>query len=241
VALPLSGVFHADSWPRVKYADLDSNRYEHQQYPAFWCNTDRVLDFRSNGHIHSHACSNVAIRRGHLTPFFFKPKLEVKVLDRAVLPTDLAARAVESLSVLSFKAPEAMIQSISIIVRRSSARVGASLRFPPLNFPTHLNWNAPYKMDVESLRGESLVRQSPRYLELEKDDETVVWIWAASRGQDQPARVTFNVDPPVTFTLEEMPKEIDIDIQFIPIEKESRRFRLFAGSWDNLHLVEKPR
>jgi hypothetical protein len=165
------------------------------------------------------------------------PELEVRIIEKTVLSTDLAARAVTSTSPITFKAPEAVMQSIGITARRSSARVGNIVRLVPSTYPFHLNWLPPQKMDIETLRGEVLYRQSPRYLELEKDDEQPVWIWVATRGQDHPARILLNVDPPVSWALDMKEGKIDIDIQFIPVEKDPRRFRLEAKSWDGLSLV----
>lgn len=76
---PISGLgaaFDADFWSRVKYAEVDYPEHE-QQYFAFRRVPDRVLDIRSHGHIHRRNHSKLALRRGLLTPFFIKPKIQI--------------------------------------------------------------------------------------------------------------------------------------------------------------------
>lgn len=71
---PLSGVFHADFWPHVKYTDTEYRNYE-QQYSSgfFW-------HFHVNGvrgFIRNFSDSDVDIW-GENYPFFFKPNIVIK-------------------------------------------------------------------------------------------------------------------------------------------------------------------
>lgn len=182
---------------------------------------------------------------GLLFRFFMRPKLEVRIIERTELSTDLAARAVYSLGFpprhiepIAAKNPRAMMQSIGIAARKSSVKIGARVWLRPSTYPMHLNWESPQEMSVKAWEGQAVMR--PQYLELEADDEYPVWIWAASVVEGQSPWIFINVKPVLRYELDKITnKELHLDIQFLPIEKKPRKFRLIVDSWDSLQLVER--
>jgi len=119
-----------------------------------------------------------------------------------------------------------------------SVDLGAKVWFENTE-PTHLSWSVPQRsLDVTT--GHVTIVQSPRYLRLVKDDELPLWIWCAFRTRPGTEGLLLNMDPPRFFKLQDVkePKHIDIDIQFVPVDKKPRKYQLNVKSWDELGLTE---
>jgi hypothetical protein len=110
--------------------------------------------------------------------------------------------------------------------------------------PYRMRWKMPetvpetYKrMDTEFTRGR--YTQSPRHIHVIKDEEIFLFVWFAyRRGQDE--KLTLNTDPLLTQKLAEVKKPfIDVEIQFVPVDKKPRKYQLCVNSWDELGLIER--
>jgi hypothetical protein len=240
---------------RVKYLRLEPNRYEYEQYLALRCISNRVLDFRSHSYLHGYHDSKPPVRRGLLTQsiqfFMSSPKLEVKIAKATTLSPDVIKSGFNPRS--DGKLPEVKLQSLILTARRSSierlgnkvllrSQVVKGVHYPyEQEYPMHLKW-ASYDRTVDSLTGRMIIREPPPHIVLEKDEPHVVWIWNAKRFEGEYDDATFevNIDPTLSIKLKEAKVDaIEFDIQFLPVEKNMRKFRLNVKSWDELSLTER--
>jgi hypothetical protein len=135
-------------------------------------------------------------------------------------------------------AEEVLLQMLMLKVRNRSVKLGTKVRLDGTE-PCELNWNMP-KRTLYTKTGEVTIEPSARYVEILEDDEVPVLIWVAWKLTEQEVVMHLNTNLPVEFRLGELKEPfVDMDIQFIPIDKKSRRFRLNLKSWDEFNLVER--
>ena len=179
------------------------------------------------------------LHRAH--SLFTSPRLEVRISKATTLSPDNVATYF--LPRPDGKIPQMRMQSLILTARRSAIeRLGNEVIPRDGNgeeYPMHLKW-AQYERSVDSITGRLMVRDSPRYITIEKDDHHVVWMWRATRYDGEDEILTLNIDPPLSVKLKDAKMEfLDLDIRFLPVEKEPHKFRLKVKSWDELDLTER--
>ncbi len=79
------------------------------------------------------------------------------------------------------------------------------------------------------------------YIPLVKEAQIPLLVWFAYRRNDRiTEKLALNTDPPLTQNVGIPNKPfIDLDIQFVPMDKERRKYRLNVRSWGDLNLTER--
>jgi hypothetical protein len=193
--------------------------------------------YRATGFLAALASYNTTC--GKALDFFTGPKLEVRIAQATTLSADTVK--------LGFvprpdgKLPQVRTQSLMLFARRNAIeRLGNEVMLRNGNeqgYPMHLKWAEHEKM-VDSLTGRLMVRDSPRYIAIEKDDHHLVWVWNALWYEGEDPILNVNIDGFRPFRLRDGKKDyVDFDIRFLPVDAKPRKFRFYVKSWDDLNLT----
>jgi hypothetical protein len=219
--------------------------HEQQYTSARWRYAD-LLPIHRRG---SRSCGigvNAPVRRGLLTPFFIKPKLEVDILPRGIPPPEVSLGIEQEISFdLGIGgSPDIISQCLMLKAKNYGIpKLGAMMWLNGAG-PYHMRWEMPetvpetYKSgNRDFIRGRYI--ESPRHIPVIKDEKLPLFVWYAyRRGQDE--KLTLNTTPLLTQRLAEVKKPfIDVEIQFVPVDKKPRKYQLCVNSWDELSLTER--
>jgi hypothetical protein len=189
-----------------------------------------VADCRSGGRWRSG--SNAPVRRGILTPFFIKPKLEVSILEPTLSTTGFLASIGKAYAI--------RFQALLLTARKASIyRLRAKVWLDGYG-PMYFSWSNPTTtLDVAT--GNVTLSQTNEHMDFVKDESIPLPIWMITYHPLNEATLTLNTEAKIVQPLASLKEpRIDIEIQFIGenyTEKKHHKFRLDAVSWDKVGLT----
>lgn len=218
---------------RFKYASINIHRHEqHDTNPASnrlgFCN---VAGSRNGCRWRSG--SNASLRRGLLTPFFIKPKLEVSILEPTLGTTGFNPSTQKSYA-FRFQALLVTAKNASIYRLRAKAWMNG---YGPMYF----SWSNP-STTLDLATGNVTLSQTDEHMDFVRDESIQLPIWMTTWRLSEGSRLILNTEAKIVQPLTSLKEQkIDIEIQFIGenyTEKNRHKFRLDAVSWDKAALTK---